>query len=90
MSHPMKQLTLRNIDADIAGELETMVREEGLSLNQAALKLLRRGLNSKNCELQPIGNSLEWFIGSLSAEEASEFESATESTRRVDPDWLAS
>lgn len=83
----MKQLTLRNIDAEIAGELETMVREEGLSLNQAALKMLRRGMNMAN-EPKPIGNSLEWFIGSLSADEASEFEKATESTRQIDPDWL--
>ena len=74
----MKQLTLRNIDAEIAGELEAMVRNEGLSMNQAALKLLRRGL--KGGEPQLIGNSLEWFVGSLSAEEAAEFESATEST----------
>jgi len=37
-------------------------------------------------EPQPIGDALKWFIGSLSAEEAAEFESATESTRQIDPD----
>jgi hypothetical protein len=86
MTRPLKQLTLRNIDAEIANALERMVREEGLSLNQAALKLLRSGLGPQtSAKQEPIGNSLDWFIGSWSDSDVSEFMEATESTREIDP-----
>lgn len=83
----MKQLTLRNIDADIASALQTMVREEGLSLNQAALKLLRRGLAPSVAKTETIGNSLDWFIGSWNDEDVAEFMEATKSTREIDPEF---
>ena len=46
-------------------------------------------MKAQGSEPQPIGNSLNWFIGSLSAEEAAEFENATGSTRQIDPDFLS-
>ena len=88
MTHPLKQLTLRHIDAEISDELQKIVREEGLSLNQAALKLLRRGLGLRpDAEQEPIGRSLDWFIGTWSDEDMSEFMEATKSTREIDSEF---
>ena len=39
----MKQLTVRGFDDDLERSIRQLARREGISLNQAALKLLRRG-----------------------------------------------
>ena len=81
----MKHLTLRNIEPEVVMILEKMVREEGLSLNQAALKLLRRGAGVfSGRKLPRIGNSLDQFIGTMTREEETEFLEATKSTRGID------
>lgn len=60
-----------------------MVREEGLSLNQAAVKLLRRGAGVFSGRKLP-RNSLDQFIGTVTREEETEFLEATKSTRGID------
>ena len=83
----MKQLTVRNIGPDVVVVLEKMVREEGLSLNQAALKLLRQGAGVfSGRKLPRIGNSLDKFIGTMTREDEMEFLEATKSTREIDPE----
>ena len=39
----MKQLTVSGFDDDLAEAIRQLARRDGTSLNQAALKLLRRG-----------------------------------------------
>ena len=39
----MKQLTVRGFDDDLERAIRQLARRERISLNQAALKLLRRG-----------------------------------------------
>ena len=39
----MKQLTVRGFDDELAEAIRQLARRDGTSLNQAALKLLRRG-----------------------------------------------
>ncbi len=84
----MKQLTVRNLDHEVILTLEKMVRDEGLSLNQAALKLLRRGAGVDSAGKRPrIGNALDRFSGTVSAEDEREFYQSTGSTRTIDPEF---
>ena len=39
----MKQLTIRGFDEDLERAIRQLARRDGISLNRAALKLLRRG-----------------------------------------------
>ena len=39
----MNQLTVRGFDDDLSASVRRLAKREGISLNQAALKLLRRG-----------------------------------------------
>ena len=43
----MKQLTVRGFDDELAEAIRQLARRDGTSLNQAALKLLRRGAGSR-------------------------------------------
>lgn len=71
------QLTVRCDDA-LAREIEELGRREGISRNQAAVRLLRKGarLDEQEPGREVIGNSLDWFIGSWTEEQARELEEA--------------
>lgn len=79
------QLTIR-YDDRLAREIETLARREGISRNQAVLRLLRKGIGIE----QPggggdvVGESLDWFIGSWSDERARELEAAISDFDRID------
>lgn len=79
------QLTIR-YDEDLAREIEELARREGLSRNQAVLRLLRKGAGipegGKGRDV--IGSSLDWFVGSWSEEQAREFDEAVADFERID------
>ncbi len=82
----MKQLTIRGFDP----ELERLVREladrEGISLNQAVLRLLRKGAGlerPKGAE-NVVGSSLDDLIGTWSDEEAQEVMDAVQDFETID------
>ena len=79
------QLTIRCDDA-LATEIEGIAQREGLSLNQAAVRLLRKGagLDQPRERAAAIGGSLDWFIGSWDEEEAKRFDAAVEDFDRID------
>lgn len=79
------QLTVR-YDEALAREIEELAKREGISRNQAAVRLLRKGarLDEPEGSRQPIGNSLDWFIGSWSDEDARELTEATADFERID------
>jgi hypothetical protein len=79
------QLTVRYDDA-LAREIEELARREGISRNQAAVRLLRKGarLDEPERGREVIGNSLDWFIGSWTEEQARELEEAVADFERVD------
>lgn len=83
----MTQLTIRGFDPELVRRLQMLAEREGLSLNQAALKLMRRGAG-----LEPttgsfeIGNAIEKYSGVWSEAEAREFREATRDFDRIDPD----
>jgi hypothetical protein len=81
------QLTIRYDDA-LAREIEDLARREGISRNQAAVRLLRKGARLEEPDLarDAIGDSLDWFIGSWTQEQARELEQAIADFEMVDED----
>ena len=82
----MKQLTLRGFDDELRDRIERLAREEGISLNKAALRLLREGagLGSRGDRSDTVGDSLNHLIGAWTAEQEKELEHAVAVFDRVD------
>ena len=67
----MKQLSVRGFDKELARRLKEVARRKGLSLNRAALLLMRRGaglLESPEASAT-VGSALDSFIGKWSPDE---------------------
>jgi hypothetical protein len=64
----MKQLTIRGFEKELQRKLEELARREDLSLNKAALELMRRGAGLEPGTPDPsvVGDRLDAFIGSWS------------------------
>lgn len=65
----MKQLTLRGFDQDVERKLQEVAEQRGISLNKAALFLLREGAGLNNPS-NKIGKGLDHLAGSWSEDEA--------------------
>ena len=83
----MNQLTVRGFDKELERRLRRVAKEQGVSLNRAALILLREGAGlGKKGEIGPrVGDSLDPLIGCWSAEEEHAFQRAIEVFETVDP-----
>jgi hypothetical protein len=81
------QLTIRYDDA-VAREIEELARRERISRNQAAVRLLRKGARLEEPDQPPnaIGDTLDWFIGSWTEEQARELDDAIADFEMVDED----
>ncbi len=79
------QLTVR-YDEDVAREIDDLARREGISRNRAVVRLLRKAarLDSAGEASETIGDSLDWFIGSWTDEQAREIEAAFADFEMVD------
>lgn len=83
----MNQLTLRGFDRDLERRLREVARQRQISLNKAAILLLRRGAGLEPEEAAAtdvIGDSLDHLIGSWTAAEAQEFDDAVAAFEQVD------
>ena len=82
----MNQLTVRGFDDELSAAMQGLARREGISLNQAALRLLRKGAGLTDSEKNPnaIGSSLDDLFGVGSRDEAESFDSALEVFETVD------
>lgn len=82
----MKQLTLRGFDAELERRLRATARRNGVSLNKAALDLLRRGAGMKPGTPEPdsVGNALDAFIGNWTARDVDELLAAVEPLEAID------
>ena len=82
----MNQLTIRGIDDALESRIQQLAHQEGISLNRAVMKLLRRGagLAERGGSANTIGTALDHLIGTWTAEEASETEQALEDLSQVD------
>ena len=83
----MNQLTVRGFDKELERRLRQVAKEQGVSLNQAALILLREGagLGRGRGPAHVVGNSLDDVIGSWSAEDEQAFHQAIEVFEAIDP-----
>lgn len=84
----MTQLTIRGFDPDLESALKRLAQVEGISLNRAALKLLRRGagLGPEAPPARRIGERLDRFLGTWSDAEEREFLEAVEELEGIDQD----
>ena len=82
----MNQLTVRGFDDELAERIRRVAKRDGTSLNQAAVKLLRRGAGLADPSQGPdtVGSSLDHLIGSWSDDEAAELEAALEEFESID------
>ena len=87
----MNQLTVRGFDDELNDHLQRLARREGISLNKAALRLLRKGagLTGDAGDDRTIGSSLDFFIGSCTAAEADELAAALEELHTIDESMWA-
>lgn len=84
----MDQLTVRGFGDDLGSALRRLATRERISLNQAALRLLRRGAGlADGAETaEGVGSSLDHLIGSWTPEEADELDTALEDFETIDAD----
>lgn len=82
----MNQLTIRGFGEELAESIRGLARRDGTSLNQAALKLLRKGagLSKETGDANRIGDSLDDLFGTWSREESDAFNTALEVFEEVD------
>ena len=82
----MDQLTITGIDDELAACLRGLAEREGISLNRAALKLLRRGagLTDVRESTGAIGSSLDDLFGTWTEEEARRFDAALQEFEAAD------
>jgi hypothetical protein len=67
----VRELTIRGFGEELGERLRTLARERGISLNKAALLLLRRGagLGAEGPPPNVVGDALDELIGSWTPEE---------------------
>lgn len=74
----MKRLTLRGIDKELERKIRGLARKDGISLSEAALRLIREGDRTSRWdeEADVVGSSLDRFFGTWTDEECREFMTA--------------
>jgi hypothetical protein len=85
----LKQLTLRGFDSELERRLRLEARSRGVSLNQAALRLLRRGAGVGDERGAPnaVGSALDHLIGTWSGADARSLREATAAFDDVDQEF---
>jgi hypothetical protein len=81
----LTQLTIR-FGSDLSRQLRSLAESEGLSLNQAALRLLRRGagLGEERGRRDRVGRSLDSLAGTWTAEEERQLLDSLEPFESID------
>lgn len=84
----MKQLTIRGLDEGLERRLRELAAEKQISLNRAALALMRRGagLSVRRESAGTVGSTLDKFIGVWSVEDERELLWALEPLEQIDPE----
>ena len=84
----LNQLTLRGMDKDLERRLRETARRERLSLNRAAVLLMRRGagLADGAVDSRAVGPALDDFIGRWTAKQEKEVLDAVAVFESIDED----
>lgn len=85
----MLDYLIRGVDDELAERIKAYAREQGLTLNEAMLRLLRRatGLDDGG-EQAPLQQDIAALSGTFSSEETRAFREALSAFEAVDPDAL--
>ena len=84
----IRQITLRGLEPRLVEEIRRLSMEEDLSLNQAALRLLKRGAGlTAPKERRVIGHRLDPWIGTWTEAEARRFLDGIRSCEQVDEEF---
>lgn len=82
----IKHLTIRGLNATTEAELKLLARQRNVSINKAALALIKKGAGIRDDGEGPetIGTALNPFIGSWSATEEQEILDSIADLSQVD------
>lgn len=82
----MRQLTVRGFDDELSSAIQRLAKREGISLNKAALRLLRKGagLADGAAGRDKVGSSLDHLIRVWTPEEADELDAALKEFDKID------
>lgn len=80
----MNQLTIRGFDDELADYIRNLARQEGISLNRAVMRLVRRGANLDAPDADVVGSSLDHLMGTWTVEEADAVDRALRDFSRID------
>ena len=82
----VNQLTVRGFDTELNASIRRLARREGISLNKAALRLLRKGaeLTEGAARGNTVGHSLDHMIGTWTQVESDEMDSALQEFETID------
>ena len=82
----MNQLSIRGFDKELERRIREVASRRDISLNKAAILLLRRGagLEETSPSTGVVGDSLDELIGSWTADDETEFLENTEAFERID------
>ena len=79
------QITLRSLDPRLIDEVRRLARSEGISLNKATLKLLRKGAGfDQRRGPNVVGTSLDHLFGTWDDDDARQFRRAIRSCELTD------
>ncbi|MBY0274297.1 hypothetical protein K2Z84_03075 [Candidatus Binatia bacterium] len=83
---------MRGFGDDVERRLRAVARAEGVSLNEAVLRLLRKGAGLQSSEAgNVIGDALDHLAGTWTDVDLREFDEAVRVTERIDDDlWRTS
>ena len=83
----MSQLTVRGLSRRLLHAIRELARQERISLNKAALRLLERGAGiAATTKTDRIGESLDHLIGTWTAAEAKAFQESIRACEQIDED----
>jgi hypothetical protein len=82
------QITVRGMDAETNRRVRDLARRQHLSMNKAAVFLIRRGAGMREEGVSPetVGDSLDAFIGSWSREAEARFLRSIRDVEQIDED----
>ncbi len=84
----MQQLSLRGFDKELERRIRAMARKERISLNKAALKLMRQGAGIAESSDAPatVGEALDSFIGKWTEQDERRLLDSIAGCEAVDPE----
>lgn len=82
----MNQITVSGFDEELKARIQRLAQSEGISLNQAALKLLQKGAGISDTVDAPntVGSSLDHLIGTWTQAEVDEMDAALKEFETID------